>query len=211
MAESEKLHWIEKKHKDTDSTQSLTFVQRELQDIKSINFWRAFFAEFIGTFILCFYTIAYGLYNPETDDPTTLVTGAVGTAFLVSALINALAHVSGGHINPILSIGFLAPGKITVLRFACYTVSQCCASVAATLIIKEITPPEMHGNLGLILPGENVTHVQALFAEFIISFLLLFGVFAFIDEDRPDNTNPAPFFVGMVVGANIICAVCFFL
>ncbi|KAH3701580.1 hypothetical protein DPMN_076568 [Dreissena polymorpha] len=180
--------------------------QREVKDIQSLNFWRAFFAEFIGTFIACFYTISYGRHNPAVEQPTDLFVLAVGTAFIIAALINTLANVSGGHINPALSIGFLAAGQITVLRFIFYVLSQCSASVAAVLVLKTLTPLEKHGDIGLILPGNDVTSVQALIVEFLITFTLLFGTFAFIDENRTDGTSPAPLFVGFIVAANILCA-----
>ncbi|XP_052805914.1 uncharacterized protein LOC128235198 [Mya arenaria] len=203
MTDNEKNPLPEYERNDTSDVE--TFASRELKDVKSLNFWRAFFAEYVGTFLLCFYTILYGLYNPDTHDPTTLLAGAIGTAFIVGCLINSLVNVSGGHINPVLSIGFLAAGQLTLIRFLCYVVSQCCASITAVLVIRELVPAEMHGNLGLILPGEGITSGQALVMEFFISFMLLFGTFAFIDEERTDNTTPVPIYVGMIVASNILC------
>ncbi|KAH3701586.1 aquaporin AQPAe.a-like [Dreissena polymorpha] len=184
----------------------LGIFKREIIDFKSLNFWRALFSEFVGTFIACFYTISFGLYDPDNEKLPDSIVLAVGTSFIVAALGNTLANVSGGHINPSVSLGFLVDGQITVLRFIFYSISQCSASVVAVLLVKKLTPQDLHGNLGLHIPGSDVTPVQALLVEFLITFVLLFGTFAFIDKNRTDVTSPAALYVGLIAGANTLCA-----
>ena len=192
------------------SDSNLTFFQRQVKDVSQVNFWRAFFAEFIGTFILCLYTIGYGTALPEDSLPPDMLGFAICSGFIVAVLIISLLTVSGGHINPGISIGFLVNGKITLIRFIFYTISQCLSSVAAVLVIKFVSPEEMHGHLGLLLPGPGVTPIQAAVVEFIISFVLLFATFALIDEDRSDHTGPVTLFLGFVVAGNVYWAVSLF-
>lgn len=190
--------------------ENLPFVARQMKDLTSINFWRAFFAEFLGTFMLCLYTIGYGTIMPEDPMPPDMLGFAVCSGFLVAVLIITFLTVSGGHVNPGITIGFFVNGHITLVRFIFYTISQCLSSVAAVLVIRWVTPEEMHGHLGLLLPGPGVTPVQAVVVEFIISFLLLFATFALIDGDRKDNTAPVTIFLGFVVAGNVFFAVSHF-
>lgn len=184
------------------------FVTREITDIKTWNFWRAVFAEYIGTMILCLWSIGSGLYLPTYSPPDVLTT-ALSTGFIVAVLINSLLNVSGGHVNPAVSIGFLVTQRITCLRFIIYVIAQCFAGVTAVGIISRLFPHEMLGTLGLILPSEGVTPLQACSAEFLLTFFLLFGIFALTDDKRGDNVAPVPIYVGLIVVANIIFAVSF--
>lgn len=183
------------------------FIERERKDISSSNFWRAVFAEFLGTYILIFWAVGMGRYDPEKESAPDLLLIAIGTGFTVACLINALVNVSGGHVNPALSIAFLIRGEITCLKFIFCVIVQCLASTCAVMTLCQLVPPEKHGDLGLLLPGPGVNSFQALIAEFWITFCLLFVINAFIDEKRSDVRDPIPFYVGMIVAANILFTV----
>lgn len=186
------------------------FIERELKDIKSLNFWRAVAAEYMGTLMLCLWSIGCGVHHSDDDSPPDIFTIAIGTGFVVATLINTLINVSGGHVNPALSIGFLVLGKITCLRFLFFVITQCLACLSAVGILKQLVPPEMVGLPGLISPGTGVTGLQAFVFEFLITFLLLFAVAAYIDSRREDDMSPAPMYVGLLVASNIIFAVSIF-
>lgn len=201
----------EKKFRFEEETEmpeeNVSFVQRQINDLSSINFWRAFFGEFVGTFVLCLYTIGYGTFRADDPMKPDMLGFAVLSGFIVAVMIISLLTVSGGHINPGITIGFFVNGHITLARFIFYTISQCASSVAATLVIKWTTPEDMHGHLGLLLPGPGVTPAQALVTEFLISFTLLFATFALIDDERKDHTGPVTMFLGFVVAGNVYYAV----
>lgn len=63
---------------------------------------------------------------------------AIAHALAVAVMISA-GHISGGHLNPAVTIGLLAGGHITVFRSALYWIDQLLASSAACYILHYIT------------------------------------------------------------------------
>ncbi|XP_060604527.1 aquaporin AQPAe.a-like [Ruditapes philippinarum] len=190
----------------SEVTSRESIFDREIKDIKSFNFWRAVIAEYIGTLILFQWSIGSSLHDPEDQSPPDPLIGAICTGFVVAVVINSLLNVSGGHVNPAVSIGFLVLGKITFIRFIFYVCAQCLAGLSAVAILSKLTPEGMIGLPALISPAPGVTNVQAFFIEFSIDFFLLFSIAALIDDKRPDDTSPTPFYVGLIVVGNILFA-----
>ena len=94
---------------------SLAMSTTSLQDVKTPNFWQSLLAEFLGTFLLVL--VACGScakFDPKL--PTDVVQIALGFGFSVATIVWAIAHVSGGHINPAVTVGFLLTRKISLLR-----------------------------------------------------------------------------------------------
>ncbi|XP_022862288.1 aquaporin TIP4-1-like isoform X2 [Olea europaea var. sylvestris] len=56
-----------------------------------------------------------------------------------AAMATAGFRVSGGHINPAVTLGLLAGGHITVVRSILYWIDQLLASTAACALLKYLT------------------------------------------------------------------------
>ena len=78
-------------------------------------FWRDVLCELVGTFFLLVAHTAIGLRFGSTE-PIPLVVPGLGTAFTVFAIVEATAGMSGGLINPAVTLSFLAAGVITPIR-----------------------------------------------------------------------------------------------
>ena len=59
---------------------------------------------------------------------------AVAHALVVAVMISA-GHISGGHLNPAVTLGLLAGGHITVFRSFLYWIDQLVASAAASYLL----------------------------------------------------------------------------
>jgi len=81
-----------------------------LQDVKSIKFWLALLAEFLGTGLL----VLVGCGSCYGGDVVRI---ALSFGLSVATLVWAIAHISGGHINPAVTAGFLLTRKISILRY----------------------------------------------------------------------------------------------
>ena len=182
-----------------------SFLSRQIKELLTTNFWRAVISEILGTLFLCAWTIGSGL--TKEGESVDIVDLALTAGFTVGVTIQALQNASGANINPSISIGLLAAGKISVIRFVFYVIAQVIAGLLAACLIQGVFPAEMWGTLGLISPGNGVSDWQAFGCEFCITFFLLFGTCAFIDSDRTDVKGAPGFFVGLIVAVNVFFAV----
>jgi len=86
-------------------------------EVKSVKFWQAVLAEFVGTLFLVL--VACGScakFDPK--EPTDVVKISLAFGLSVATIVWIIAHISGGHINPAVTIGFLFTRKIGLIRYA---------------------------------------------------------------------------------------------
>ena len=55
---------------------------------------------------------------------------------MIAVLIQMFGHVSGGHMNPAVSIGMAVAVKISPLRALLYVIFQCGGALLGSLILK---------------------------------------------------------------------------
>src|SRR5947207_11303488 len=96
-------------------------------------------AEFVGAFTLIFIG-AGAILSPGGSD-LLLVAFAHGLA--IGVMASALAHVSGGHFNPAVTLGALVGRQISLRLALVYWVSQLLgATVAAVMLLGVFAPAE---------------------------------------------------------------------
>ncbi len=169
---------------------------------------RAYVAEVIGTFFLCFAGIAAIL---STEDPISSGIGLIGIALAhglaLSVAVNAFAGVSGAHFNPAVTIGFLATGRITPPKAVGYIIAQLIGASIAALACNFIFPPVAveSAHLGIPLPGgEWVTVPILLVTEFILTFLLMTAIFGTAVDERGKALKIGGFGIGLTVTFDIL-------
>lgn len=122
--------------------------------------------EFIGTFFLVF---TVGMVSIDPAAPEGFAPLAIGSVLAI--MIFATGHISGGHLNPAVTLGVLIRGKIALNHAAIYWVAQLLAGVVAALVVGLMKPA---------LPASplvgSVNVVNALLAEFLFTFALVFVV-----------------------------------
>lgn len=93
-----------------------------------------------------------------------------------SLVLQAIGHVSGGHVNPAVTAGMAATGKIKPVRGVLYVIAQCAGAAAGSGLLKAFTPDPVAGNLGITGLGKDVTQLQGFGIEFFLGFVLVFVV-----------------------------------
>ncbi|XP_078431848.1 tonoplast intrinsic protein 4;1 [Wolffia australiana] len=166
---------------------------------------RAAFAEFILTFLFVFAGVGSAMAAATLAGGggiAGLTAVAAAHTLVVAVMISAGLHISGGHLNPAVTLGLLVGGRISVVRSAIYIVAQLLGSYLACLLLKYLTG-------GLATPvhalASGVGAIQGLVMEVVLTFSLLFTVYGTVADARkivPDGVGPL--LVGLVVGANIL-------
>jgi len=115
---------------------------RNATEIRSWHLWKSGLAEFLGTLILVFVGCSVCLDNwQKKDDPTvnsgesTIVQIALTFGLAVAIAGWSIGHISGGHINPAVTIPMLLMRKIGIARACVYVVAQLCGAVAGAAIL----------------------------------------------------------------------------
>ncbi|CAK7329559.1 unnamed protein product [Dovyalis caffra] len=157
-------------------------------ELVSLNVWRASLAEVFGTATLVFAmdTIVISSYETQTKTPNLIMATLI--AITVAILLLATFPISGGHINPVITLSALFTGLITVSRAAIYILAQCVGATLGALALKAVVNSTIEETFSLggctlkiVAPGPNgpiVTGLetgQALWLEIICTFVFLFS------------------------------------
>src|SRR5258708_23090450 len=94
------------------------------------------------------------IINDVTSSQVTHVGIALTFGLIVLAMIYALGEVSGCHLNPAVTIGFLLARRLDWKWVIPYIVSQLVGAILASLTIRAMFPA--HDPLGATLPPASV-------------------------------------------------------
>lgn len=162
---------------------------------KTHNLWKSILAEFIGIFILNFFSCAA---CSQSKGDFVLISLAFGLSVFMAAM--TIGHISGCHINPAVTVGLLAAGKVSVLRAIFYIVAQCAGAAAGTASVQALTSGAVNAvGVGHTSLSEGVSEFQGLGFEFFLGFVLVLVVFGVTDENKPDSRFIAPLAIGLTV------------
>src|SRR5712691_6786547 len=95
------------------------------------NMLRRCVAEFIGTFTLIFIGGGAGIVSGHE-----IVAVALANGLAIGIMVTNLGHISGGHFNPSITLGFLATRRVTLRVAIAYWISQLAGAVVAAGILR---------------------------------------------------------------------------
>ena len=157
-------------------------------------------SEVLGTFALVFFSAGAVAVDAASGGGVTPVGGGLVAGLIVVAVIFALGHVSGAHINPVVTLAFRLAGRVGSLRAAAYVVAQLTASVLAGLAIVAIVGDA--GDAGATVPRIGGVDA-ALLAEIILTFFLALTTMGVATDERAQGAFAA-IAVGSYVGLAIL-------
>jgi len=180
------------------------FVQTWVNELRSIPFWKAILAELLGTLLLVFIGCASCLDNWQKEAAlgrgVTVVQISLTFGLAVATVVWCIAHVSGGHINPAVTAGMLIARKITVIRAIFYVIAQCAGAILGAGLLHLLHPNDhLQDGLGNTGRDPKVRLDQAFGIELVITFVLVFTVFASCDKYRNDLGGSVPLTIGFSI------------
>lgn len=137
---------------------------------------RPLVAEFIGTALFVFLGVGSIVVNAASNNAL----GALGTALVhgvgLSVLVTMTMAISGGHLNPAVSVSLWLTQKIDGRTLGQYVLVQILGAVVGALLVKGLFPtmaarvtslgtPQLSGTLGLF---EGIA-IEALLTFFLVS------------------------------------------
>jgi aquaporin Z len=156
---------------------------------------RRWLAEAIGTFFLVFAGPGAAMANASSHGVVTHVGVALAFAFVIVAMICAVGHLSGAHLNPAVTLGFWAAGKFPAREVFPYVIAQCLGAIAAAALLRATMG--LVGDMGATLP--TIALAPAFGLEVVMSFGLMFVIMAVATDDRVAG-GTAAIAVGFTVG-----------
>jgi len=165
--------------------------------------FRRYAAEFIGTFFLVFFAAGAAMVSAFAPAPAGAVIAGLGSGLVLMIVIWIFANISGGHVNPALSIALWLTGAFPARLIPGYVTAQLAGSAIGGLCLLSAfgRVPGMGANLPDIASG--ITPLQALEVEFLLSFAMMMVIVLSIAE----RGIPGKFFavpIGAIVGLNVM-------
>jgi aquaporin NIP len=129
-------------------------------------------AEAFGTFSLVFAGTGAVTINDVSGGAVTHVGIALTFGLVVLAMIYALGDVSGAHLNPAVTIGFVVARRLEWRLAGGYLGSQLVGATTASFLLHLMFP--QHSTLGATLPAGS--EIQSFVLETVLTFVLMFVI-----------------------------------
>jgi aquaporin Z len=130
---------------------------------------RKFAAEAFGTFALVFAGTGAIVVNDTHGGAITHVGIALTFGLIVLAMIYAVGDVSGAHLNPAVTLGFVVAGRFPWAAVPGYVAAQVAGAFLASGLLRAMFPE--HGTLGATLPAGPAG--QSFVMEFVLTLVLM--------------------------------------
>ena len=145
-------------------------------------------AEFIGTFTLIYISagsICADQFLHGAGGPGLLGI-AIAHGLAIAIMVSALGHISGGHFNPAITIGFWVTKRVSTLDVALYWAAQLAGATAAAFLLKALIPEETWRAVALGTPElvRDFPRLSGMVLEAITTFFLVLVVFATSVDDK---------------------------
>src|SRR5919197_2416343 len=177
------------------------------------------FAEFVGTFTLVFAGAGSILalttvFLPAISGPEaqgvygglTLVAVALAHGLAIAVMASAVGHISGGHFNPAVTLGFLVTRRIAPSLALVYWSMQFAAAAGAAGLLRWLfdEEPRASAKLGAPALGTGIDHWQGLVIEIVLTFFLVWVVFATAADPGGTFKSIAGLAIGLTITLDIL-------
>lgn len=158
---------------------------------------RKYWAELLGTFLFVFVGAGSALASHG------LLEAAFANGIGLGVAISATMGVSGGHLNPAVTLGLLLGGKLPRRDVIPYIVAQLVGATVAGVMLIVIFPSTIGSPVNWGAPSLNILSVaQGTTLELVMTFLLVLAVLGTIVDPRAPKI--AGFGVGLIVFADVL-------
>ena len=157
---------------------------------------RKLVSEFVGTFALIFFGAGSALLGAD------VLGQALANGLAIGLMVTAVGHISGGHFNPAVTLSMIVTKRIEVAEAVRYWVSQLAGATAAALVLLAIYPHT--GSLGTPSVGNGFSAGNALVAEIVTTFFLVFVIYGVAVDKRGAFKILAGLPIGLTISISVL-------
>jgi aquaporin Z len=160
-------------------------------------------AEAVGAFALVF--IGAGSIAVAGPADGGLVGVALAHGLVIAVMVSAVGHISGGHFNPAVTLGFLLTKRMAPSLAGVYWAAQMLGGLLGAILLTLLLPNELTDPVALGTPalGLGIGAGAGVVIEAILTFFLVWVIFATAADPRGSFVAVA----GLAIGLTITLAV----
>lgn len=165
--------------------------------------FRPALAEFVGTLAFVFLSAGAVVADRAINGGLGLLGIALAHGLAFSVFVSVAMPISGGHLNPAVSLGMLVAGKKSAGTVGIYVVAQLLGAVLAAFVLRSIMPAVSAEAAGLGVPrlAPTISMTSGIAIEAAITFCLVVAFFG-------TTASPsAPKIGGFGVGLALTCGI----
>jgi aquaporin Z len=158
-------------------------------------------AEFVGTFTLIF----VGAGSIIATQGTNLTAIGLAHGLAIGVMASAVGHISGGHFNPAVTLGFVVTRRIEARLAATYWFAQLIGAVLAAFMLSWLLPQRQVDAVSLGAPavGNGIGAGSAVVIEGVLTFFLVWVIFATAADPRGTFASIAGLAIGLTITLDI--------
>ena len=163
--------------------------------------WFEYGAELLGTAFLVFAGVSAVVFVFGTGSPLAQILPSTSTRRLIAGLlfagcgalvaISPLGKLSGGHINPVVSLAFWMQGKMHHFDLGGYMLGQLLGAILGSLLLVLVWREHAASvGYGATVPGAGYPLWIVFLAEASLTFVLVLSIFLFVSSHRLMRWTP---------------------
>ena len=162
---------------------------------------KRFTAELVGTFALVFAGTGAIVINSVSNGAITHAGVALTFGLIVLVMIYTFGDVSGAHLNPAVTLGFFAAGRLPGRDVVPYVVAQVIGAMLASGLLRGLFPG--HATLGATLPAGSAA--QSFVLELVLTAMLMLVILS-VSTGAKEKGITAGIAVGSIIGLEAMFA-----
>lgn len=181
-------------------------------------------AEALGTFLFVFVGIASVAVLIVTDVAINYWEMAIVWGLAVALAVYCTAHISGGHLNPAVTISLAIWGGFPARKVGPYIIAQVIGAFLAAVcnyflyhsvitgyeaahsIVRSTAAGKPTANIFVTFPAENLDLLTAFFVEFFITMILMLVIYAVTNDKNIVSSGLGALLIGISIA---ICGLAF--
>ena len=153
-------------------------------------------AELVGAFTLIFIGSAAGIASGND-----IVAVALANGLAIGIMVTNVGHISGGHFNPAITLGFLLNRRITVRLAVAYWAFQLVGAITAAFVVRYLFSKS---SLAGSVPAPHTSDGKAFVFELVMTFFLVWAVWATAVDARGAFKAIAGLAIGLTITIDVL-------